>query len=197
MAAFCMSSLQSSLASLEISAVGRRATGARPTALKISLAPKAKLAGIKGFDGFSNNILEFNRKSETSIDNGNIETITAIRHSVRKKRSLGVRPAHRRSMLKNLTTEVLYYGRIKTTQSRAKAVEPYVNKMVTLALKGGSENKQRAMAWIHDKQLVQQLFTNVPETYGDRSGRFCKVTNLDQRSNRKGDNAAMAEIELL
>lgn len=186
-----MNSLSASLKAIEIAPSKRSA--ARPAAVRFSIAPKQKLE-ITGFCGLSkNNVLEMSRKSEEkTVSNGMVTTM--MRHRVKKGR-LGRDKAARKALLRGLTTDVLYYGRIRTTVTKAKAVRPYVEKMIGLAKKGGPHNKKQCNSWLYDSNLADQLFENVPDIYGDRPGGYTRLKVLDEH--RRGDNAPMAEISLV
>ena len=105
------------------------------------------------------------------------------------------RPAdQRKALLRNLTTDLLRYGRITTTMARAKAMRKPVEHMIQIA-KDGSEHKQRqAEAYIFDKELVTALFAAAPERYADRNGGYTRIVRTLRR---RGDNAEMAIIELV
>ena len=80
-------------------------------------------------------------------------------------------------------------------QPRAKAIRKYVDKMITLAKNGSLHSRRQAMAFIYDKELVSNLFEQVPARYAERNGGYCRVKTEVQR--RRGDNAEMATIELV
>mmetsp|Transcript_39612 Transcript_39612/g.126525 ORF Transcript_39612/g.126525 Transcript_39612/m.126525 type:complete len:117 (+) Transcript_39612:527-877(+) len=116
-----------------------------------------------------------------------------MRHGNRTKR-LG-RPAdQRKALLRGLTTELLRYGRIKTTKARAKEVRKTVDHMITLAKGGSLHERRQALGYIYDKQLVHAIFEEVPQRYGERQGGY---TRIYRTMPRRGDNAEMAIIELV
>jgi len=106
---------------------------------------------------------------------------------------LGKPKDQRRALLRALTTELIRNGRITTTKTRAKAVRSEADRMITLAKDGSLSARRRALGYLYDKQLVQALFDQVGERYGDRSGGY---TRLIRTVNRRGDNAEMAILEL-
>ncbi|CAD7695638.1 unnamed protein product [Ostreobium quekettii] len=117
-----------------------------------------------------------------------------MRHGRRVKR-LG-RPAdQRKALMRGLVTEVLRHGKITTTKVRAKAMRPYVDKMITLAKRGDLHARRQALAYIYDRDLVRNLFNKVPERYGDRNGGYCRVTPEYKR--RQGDGTELYSIELV
>jgi large subunit ribosomal protein L17 len=102
--------------------------------------------------------------------------LTMIRHGC-KTPKLGKPADQRKALLRSLTTEVLRHGRIKTTLVRAKAVQPIVDKMITLSKGGSLHQRRQAMSYIYDKELVHLLFDNAPERYGDRDGGYTRVVS--------------------
>ncbi|KAH7288072.1 hypothetical protein KP509_31G010800 [Ceratopteris richardii] len=103
-------------------------------------------------------------------------------------------PDQRRALLRGLTTELLRHGRIKTTQSRAKAMRKHVDHMITLAKGGSLHQRRQALGYLYDKNIVHALFAEVPDRYGERNGGY---TRIIRTMPRRGDNAPMAFIELV
>ena len=121
-------------------------------------------------------------------------SLSMISHGVRFNR-LG-RPAdQRKALLRNLTTEVIRHGRIRTTLVKAKALRKPVDHMITLAKKGSLHHRRQALSYIFDKDLVASLFEQAPERYADRQGGYCRVIKEDMP--RRGDGTRMAIIELV
>lgn len=105
------------------------------------------------------------------------------------------RPAdQRKALLRSLATELIRHGQIQTTQARAKAVRSAVEKMITLAKEGSLAARRQAMGYLYDKQLVHALFEQAPQRYGNRNGGYTRIVRTLRR---RGDNAAMAVIELV
>lgn len=100
----------------------------------------------------------------------------------------------RRALLRSLATELIRHGRITTTLIRAKAVQPEVEKMITLAKNGSLSARRQALGYLYDKQLVHALFEQAKERYGARNGGYTRVLRT---VSRQGDNADMAIIELV
>jgi large subunit ribosomal protein L17 len=92
-----------------------------------------------------------------------------------------------------LTTELIRHGQITTTLIRAKAVRSEAERVITLAKDGSLAARRQALGYVYDKQLVHALFAKAAERYGDRNGGY---TRIYRKFNRRGDNAAMAIIEL-
>ncbi|KAK7305577.1 hypothetical protein VNO77_43483 [Canavalia gladiata] len=119
--------------------------------------------------------------------------IYAMRHG-RRVPKLNRPPDQRRALIRGLTTQLLKYGRIKTTRARASAIRKYVDKMITLAKDGSLHKRRQALGFIYEKQIVHALFAEVPERYGERNGGY---TRIIRTLPRRGDNAPMAYIELV
>mmetsp|Transcript_18593 Transcript_18593/g.25780 ORF Transcript_18593/g.25780 Transcript_18593/m.25780 type:complete len:189 (+) Transcript_18593:121-687(+) len=127
----------------------------------------------------------------SSVQNGS--KFFCMRHRT-KLPKLGRPTDQRKALLRGLTTEVLKNGRITTTKAKARAVRPYVEKMIGLAKGGSLHERRQAIAWIYDKALVAALFEDVPGRYGEKNGGY---TRIFQTLSRKGDNAPMSIIELV
>ncbi|XP_022743387.1 50S ribosomal protein L17, chloroplastic-like [Durio zibethinus] len=127
----------------------------------------------------------------TIIDNG--FKVYAMRHG-RRVPKLNRPPDQRRALLRCLTTQLLKYGRIKTTRARASAMRKYVDKMITLAKDGSLHKRRQALGFIYEKQIVHALFAEVQDRYGERNGGY---TRIIRTLPRRGDNAPMAYIELV
>ncbi|KAF7816264.1 50S ribosomal protein L17, chloroplastic [Senna tora] len=156
---------------------------------------------LKSFCGLSSqNLLFFAGSSSeftgfdncfTIIDNGG--RVYAMRHG-RRVPKLNRPPDQRRALIRGLTTQLLKYGRIKTTRARASAIRKYVDKMITLAKDGSLHKRRQALGFIYEKQIVHALFAEVPDRYGERNGGY---TRIIRTLPRRGDNAPMAYIELV
>ena len=109
-------------------------------------------------------------------------------------RKLGKTSAQRKAMLRQLTTDLLEHGKLETTFTRAKEVQPVVEKMITLGKKGGLANYRRALAFITKEDVAQKLFKEIARGYAERNGGYTRVTRLGAR---RGDAAEMAVIELV
>ena len=107
---------------------------------------------------------------------------------------LGGSPAHERLMLANLATALFEHGRITTTESRARALRPHAEKLITKAKKGDLHNRREVLKTIRDKSVVHVLFTEIAPTFAERPGGYTRITKIGPR---KGDNAPMAVIELV
>lgn len=107
---------------------------------------------------------------------------------------LGRTSTHRRAMLANMAASLIKHEQIMTTLPKAKAVKPVVEKLITLAKKGGLANRRLAIARLRDEDMVRKLFSELAERYQDRPGGYARVMKAGFRY---GDNAPMAVIELV
>ncbi len=107
---------------------------------------------------------------------------------------LGGSPAHQRLILSNLATQLFEHGRITTTESRARALRPVAEKLITKAKRGDLHNRREVLKTIRDKSVVHVLFTEIAPTFSERPGGYTRITKIGPR---KGDNAPMAVIELV
>ena len=109
-------------------------------------------------------------------------------------RKLGKTSEQRRAMLRQLTTDLLEHGKLETTFTRAKEVQPVVEKMITLGKKGGLANYRRAMFFITKEDVANKLFKEIAPGYAERNGGYTRVTRVGVR---RGDAAETALIELV
>ena len=109
-------------------------------------------------------------------------------------RKLGVKTAHRKSMLRNLVTDLFRYGRIQTTDCRAKEARREAEKMITLAKRGDLHARRQALAYIKDEDVVSKLFTEIAPKYADRNGGYTRILKLGPR---RGDVAESVFLELV
>ena len=107
---------------------------------------------------------------------------------------LGGSPSHQRLILSNLATQLFENGRITTTESRARALRPLAEKLITKAKKGDLHNRREVLKTVRDKGVVHVLFTEIAPTFSERPGGYTRITKIGPR---KGDNAPMAVIELV
>ena len=105
---------------------------------------------------------------------------------------LGRNPEHRKAVLRNLTASLIEKNRVETTLTKAKAVRPIVEKMVTIGKSGRLADKRRALAYLYKRKTVQVLFDEVAPRFMDRNGGYTRIIKTDYR---KGDGAEMAILE--
>jgi large subunit ribosomal protein L17 len=116
-----------------------------------------------------------------------------MRHRV-GHRKLNRPTDHRLLMLRNQVTDLLKHGKIKTTEARAKEVRGLAEKMITLGKDGSLAARRRAHAFILDGDVVGKVFTDLAPRFAARHGGYTRLTKLGLR---KGDGAALAQLELV
>ena len=110
-------------------------------------------------------------------------------------RKLGRTNKHRRSMLANLTKEVINNGKIETTETRAKEVRKFVDKMISYGKDGSLVARRKALAFLHnDKKTVSKIFDELAPKYINRNGGYTRILKLEER---RGDDALMVILELV
>jgi large subunit ribosomal protein L17 len=117
-----------------------------------------------------------------------------VRHQ-KLRNKLSRDSAHRRALLMNLTKEVLEHERIKTTEAKAKALKPELEKLITLGKRGDLHARRQALAALgQDKFAVYKLFDEVAPRYADRAGGYTRILKLGPR---RSDATEMVFIELV
>jgi len=107
---------------------------------------------------------------------------------------LGGGPAHERLLLANLAAALFTHKSIKTTETKAKRLRPIAERLITFAKRGDLHARRRVLGVIGDKGVVHELFTEIAPLVAEREGGYTRITKLGFR---KGDNAPMAQIELV
>ncbi|MBV8078904.1 MAG: 50S ribosomal protein L17 [Actinobacteria bacterium] len=116
-----------------------------------------------------------------------------MRHQ-RTGKKLGRDSAHRRALYANLAGALIEHGRIKTTVTKAKAVKPLAEKMITLGRRGDLHARRQATSVLRSKDVVHKLFAEVAPRMGDRPGGYSRIVKLGPRP---GDAADMVYLELV
>lgn len=116
-----------------------------------------------------------------------------MRHNV-AGRKLSRSTSHRRALCRNLVTDLLGYGKLTTTEAKAKEVRSLAEKMITLGKEGGLHSRRQALSYIFDKKVADKLFTELAPRYAKRSGGYTRIVKLGPRL---GDGAAMVQLELV
>jgi large subunit ribosomal protein L17 len=111
-----------------------------------------------------------------------------------KGHRLGGSPAHERHILANLATALFQHGRITTTEAKARRLRPVAERLITFAKRGDLHARRHVLTVVTDKGVVHQLFTEIGPEFSERDGGYTRITKIGPR---KGDNAAMAVIELV
>ena len=117
-------------------------------------------------------------------------------------RKFGRTADHRKAMLRNLATSVILYGRVETTEAKAKDMRSVVDELITLGKKGDLAARRQAASFIRDvvadektqQTVLQKLFDEVAPKYKDRNGGYTRVVKT---GTRRGDAAPLAFIELV
>ena len=107
---------------------------------------------------------------------------------------LGGGPSHERLLLAGLARELFQYGRITTTEAKARRLRPVAEKLITKAKKGDIHNRREVRKTITDVAVLHTLFTEIGPRYENRPGGYTRITKIGPR---RGDNAPMAVIELV
>ena len=116
-----------------------------------------------------------------------------MRHQ-RAGKKLGRDSAHRRALYANLAGALIEHGRIKTTVTKAKAVKPIAEQMITLGRRGDLHARRQATAFLRSRDVVHRLFADVAPRFKDRPGGYSRILRLGPRP---GDAAEMAYLELV
>ncbi len=117
-----------------------------------------------------------------------------MRHQ-RKRYALSRSASHRKALLMNLCREVIEHERIKTTHTKARAVKPELEQLITLAKRGDLHARRQALSALgHDKNVVHKLFEEIAPRYADRPGGYTRILKIGPR---KSDAAEMVFIEFV
>jgi large subunit ribosomal protein L17 len=124
-----------------------------------------------------------------------------MRHRV-AHRKLGRVTEHRIAMLRNQALDLLRHERIQTTVPRAKELRPFVERLISIAKRGGSDTgngkalfaRRLVLRDLHDPDIVKKLFETLAPRYVDRPGGYTRLLKL---GHRRGDNAEVAQVELV
>ncbi len=116
-----------------------------------------------------------------------------MRHG-KKFNHLGRKAAHRKSMLANMACSLIEHKRIKTTLAKAKALRVYIEPLITKSKDDTTHSRRTVFSYLKQKQAITELFSDIATKVADRPGGYTRILKL---SNRLGDNAQMAFIELV
>ena len=116
-----------------------------------------------------------------------------MRHGI-SGRKLSRKSQHRTAMFRNMAAALIKHEQILTTTAKAKELRPYVEKLITLAKKGGLSNRRLAHARIQDDAQLKKLFEVLGERYSDREGGYTRIIKAGYR---QSDAAPIAIIELV
>jgi large subunit ribosomal protein L17 len=117
-----------------------------------------------------------------------------MRHG-KQRNKLSRDSAHRRSLMRNLSRELIEHERIRTSQAKAKAVKPEVEKLITLAKRGDLHARRRALSELgQDRFVVHKLFEEIAPRYAERPGGYTRIVKLGPR---RSDSTEMVFLELV
>lgn len=117
-----------------------------------------------------------------------------MRHGM-KRNKLGRDSAHRKALMSNLSKELIEHERIKTSQAKAKAAKPEIEKLITLAKRGDLHARRQALSVLRqDKFAVHKLFDEIAPRYAERPGGYTRIVKIGPR---KSDSTEMVFLELV
>lgn len=116
-----------------------------------------------------------------------------MRHK-KKGKTLGRKAEHRKMMLRNLASSIVIYEKVKTTEAKAKAVKPVVERAITAAKKGDLHARRKLISLLPEENASKKLMEVLGERYKDRPGGYTRIVRLGYR---QGDGAKMVQIELV
>ncbi len=116
-----------------------------------------------------------------------------MRHRV-KGRKLGRNASQRKALMRNLAISLVLHERIRTTESKAKELRPYVEKLVSIAREDSQHHRNVVMSRLADDRAVEKLFDVIGPRFEDQPGGYTRIFKL---GNRRGDNAEMSLIEFI
>ena len=125
-----------------------------------------------------------------------------MRHN-KHRASLGVTVEHRRAMLSNMAASLITHGRIETTLTKAKALRPFIEKVITKAKQAAAKAEKKdavhlrrlALSDVRDETAITKLFNETYKEFANRNGGYTRIYKLGQQ--RQGDAAEMALIEFV
>ncbi|MBV7266735.1 50S ribosomal protein L17 [Erythrobacter ani] len=116
-----------------------------------------------------------------------------MRHGI-SQRKLSRKSGHRTALFRNMAAALIKHEQIHTTLPKAKELRPYVEKLITLAKRGGLSNRRLAMSRLQDETQLNKLFDTLAERYSDREGGYTRIIKAGYRGS---DSAQMAIIEFV
>jgi len=116
-----------------------------------------------------------------------------MRHQ-NKKVTLDRKKAPRVALLKNLAASVILHEKVKTTKAKAKAVQPLVEKMITLGKKGTLTARRELLSFFFTENPVKKIMEDLGKKYAGRNGGYTRIVKLGTRA---GDAAEVVSIELV
>ncbi len=116
-----------------------------------------------------------------------------MRHGI-SQRKLSRKSGHRTALFRNMAAALIKHEQIQTTLPKAKELRPYIEKLITLAKRGGLSNRRLAQSRLQDDAQLKKLFEVLAERYSDREGGYTRIIKAGYRAS---DASQMAIIELV
>jgi len=116
-----------------------------------------------------------------------------MKHNITQKK-LNRTTSHRKALLMNLSNALIKHEQITTTLPKAKALRPFVEKIITLGKNGDLKSRRKAISILQDEKNIKKIFDIIADRYKERSGGYTRIVKI---GNRFGDNAPTAIIELV
>jgi large subunit ribosomal protein L17 len=98
------------------------------------------------------------------------------------------------ALFRGQVTDLLRYGKLRTTEAKAKEVRGLAERIITLGKEGGLQSRRRALRFVTDPAVVKKVFDDIGPRYADRHGGYTRILKLGPR---QGDGAPMAQLELV
>jgi large subunit ribosomal protein L17 len=109
-------------------------------------------------------------------------------------RKLGRDSSARKALFRSILTSFFAYGRIETTEAKAKEISGLADQMITLAKKGDLSARRQVLSYLMDEEVTKKLFDTIAPKYADRQGGYTRILKLGPR---RGDASPMAILELV
>ena len=116
-----------------------------------------------------------------------------MKHNI-TQRKLNRTTSHRKALLMNLSNALIKHEQITTTLPKAKALRPFVEKIITLGKNGDLKSRRKAISILQDEKNIKKIFDIIADRYKGRLGGYTRIVKI---GNRFGDNAPTAIIELV
>ena len=116
-----------------------------------------------------------------------------MKHNI-TQRKLNRTTSHRKALLMNLSNALIKHEQITTTLPKAKALRPFVEKIITLGKNGDLTSRRKAISILQDDKIIKKIFDIIADRYKERTGGYTRIVKI---GNRFGDNAPTAIIELV
>ena len=112
-----------------------------------------------------------------------------MRHGI-SQRKLGRKSGHRTAMFRNMSAALIKHEQIVTTLPKAKELRPYIEKLITLAKRGGLSNRRLAMGRLQDETQLKKLFDVLAERYSDREGGYTRIIKAGYRASESARSSS-------